>query len=151
MISSRRDVAAAVIAAALVTGAAGGARAADGLAPAITEVGPDSGTRRGPGLWARTAGRRVWPSGDRGAGPFSTDDVFDATSVMLTRAFWGQERAVLYPAVGVQWEWGQRKNDARGVEASLALQRVGLVIEERWAPWRHAYFSARVAPGAQMG
>jgi hypothetical protein len=140
-------VRAALLAATLVAARGGVAQAHDDLPPAIEQAG--GGGARGAHPWQLAAGVRS--SLFRGAGydPFSTNDVFAQFSATATRAF--HTGPSLSTAVGASWDAGSAEAQARGADTSLSLSRLGLVLEERFAPRPWAYAFARVNPGWLRG
>jgi hypothetical protein len=140
-------VRAAILAAALVAARGGVAFAHDDLAPAIEQVG--GAGARGPQPWQIAAGVRAALFRGAGYDPFSTNDAFAQFSATATRAF--HTGPSLSTAVGGIWEAGSAAAQARGADTSLSLSRLGLVLEERFAPRPWAYAFARVSPGWLRG
>jgi hypothetical protein len=138
---------AAALALMFTLGGAGAARAADDLPPAIEGTGPR--LPRGTGAWQVSAGVRA--SLVRGAGfdPFSTNDVLSQISLTATRAFSTGPR--LASVVGLLFEDGDAASVARGDSTRLTLVRVGLLLEERFAPRPWGYAFVRVAPAWLKG
>jgi hypothetical protein len=133
-------------AAALVAATGGAARAHDDLPPAIEQTGasPSAPVSRGPGLWRVSVGGRSSLLRSPGYDPFSTDDAFGQFSAMATRAVVVSQR--FSTAAGALWEAGTATSTARGADSSLALQRVGIVLEERFAPRPWIYVFGRLTP-----
>src|SRR5882672_8445061 len=118
----------AMLGAALVGAAGGAARAADDLPPALESMG---GRRaRPPGPWFVSVGPRLSLLRSSGYDPFSTNDVFAQFSATGLRTFATGPR--LATAVGLQWESGSSKAEARGADTELSLSRVSAVFEERF-------------------
>jgi hypothetical protein len=123
----------AILGAALAAATGGRARAADGLAPAIEQVGaPARGPASGPGRWRVSAGVRSSLFRSAGYDAFATDDTFTQFSATATRTVVAGSR--LSSAAGLLWEDGSSDATARGAPSSLSLMRLGLLLEERFAP-----------------
>jgi hypothetical protein len=144
-ISSRAR--AAVLALAMVAARDGVAHANDGLAPAIEEG--SGGRARGPQPWQVSAGVRSALFRSAGYDPFSTNDVF--TQFAATATWAARTSASLASALGVAWESGGAQAQARGADTDLSLSRLGLALEERFAPRPWAYAFLRVCPGWLRG
>jgi hypothetical protein len=101
--------------------------------------------REGLGLEARGAARVGWVT-SAGFDPFSENDVFAQVSFGASYAV--VRSGPLALLAGVFYEGGRAAASARGADASLALHRVGVGAEARyaWRPWLWPY--ARLAPGA---
>jgi hypothetical protein len=123
------------------------ASAADDLPAAIEQVG--AGPARSAEPFELALGFRS--SLFRGAGydPFSANDVFQQSSLRGSWAFlpWGR----FVTAAGPLFEWGSANADARGTQAHLSLARLGVAVEERFAPHPRARAFVRVAPAWLSG
>jgi len=140
--AARVSVFASALLAAWVVCASAAARAADDQPLAIDAVGAHPS--RGPGLWQVSAGWRESLVRSSGFDPYSDNDVLAQFVLTATRAFRTGPR--LATAVGGLWEAGNAQAAARAEAAQLSVTRLGVVVEERFAPrpWGYAY--ARVAP-----
>ena len=138
---------AALVALATVATGGGVARAADEPAPAIEQG--SGGAAPGRQAWQVSAGVRSALFRGRGYDPFSTNDAFTQFSATATWAV--ATSASLATAVGVGWESGSADAQARGADTNLTLTRLGLVLEERFAPRPWAMAFARVSPGWLRG
>jgi hypothetical protein len=124
----------------------GAARAHDDLPPAIEVVGARA---RGPQPWLVTAGLRTALFRSAGYDPFSTNDAFPQFSVNATWAY--RTGGALETAVGVSFDAGGASAQARGSDASLSLDRLAALVEERYAFGAVAYAFARLSPGWLTG
>ncbi len=140
---------AAFLAAALVAAAGGIANANDDLGPAIEQVGDAPAVGGGPGRWRVSVGGRSSLYRSAGYDAFSSDDAFGQFSATATATVLSGPR--FSTAVGALWEDGSSSALARGAESSLSLSRLGVVLEERFAPRPWAYAFARVAPAWLRG
>ena len=147
--TTRTNLRAALLGAALVAATGGRARAHDELAPAIEQVGEPAAAARGPGLWRVSIGGRSSLFRSAGYDAFSTNDAFGQFSATATRTVLTGPR--FSTAAGVLWEDGTATSTARGSESSLSVMRLGLVLEERFAPRPWAYVLVRVAPAWLRG
>jgi hypothetical protein len=140
----------AILAAALMAVPLGArtARARDDLDPAIETLG---GARRERPFqpWQVSAGVRSALFHSAGFDPFSSNDAFTQFSATATWAFRSTPR--LATAVGASIDAGSADGQARGASTSLALTRVALVVEQRFAPRPWAYAFLRIAPGWLRG
>jgi hypothetical protein len=139
----------ALLAAALVSIVGGVAQAHDDLAPAIEQAADPAATARGPGRWRVSVGGRSSLYRSAGYDAFSSDDAFGQFSATATATVLAGAR--LSTAVGALWEDGASSSTARGAESSLSLGRLGVVLEERFAPRPWAYAFLRVAPAWLRG
>jgi hypothetical protein len=123
------------------------ASAADDLPTAIEQVG--AGPARGAAPFELALGFRS--SLFRGAGydPFSANDVLQQSSLRGSWAFLSRGRFVT--AAGPLFEWGSANADARGTQAHLSLTRLGVAVEERFAPHPRVRAFVRVAPAWLSG
>ena len=140
--TSRGGVVLALAVALAVSAPGSAARAADDLPPAIDTVGARGA--RGPGLWQVSAGWRESLVRSAGYDPFSNDDVLTQFALTATRAFRTGRRFAT--AAGALWENGDTTASARGENAHLTVNRLGGLLEERFAPRPGAYAFVRVAP-----
>ncbi|HVU50798.1 MAG TPA: hypothetical protein VHL80_08935 [Polyangia bacterium] len=145
---SRNVLPGAALAAGLLALGGGRARAHDDLPPAIAQAGP-AAPARAPGPFQLSLGVRSALFRSAGYDPFSTNDVFVQTGVMATWAL--RTSAALATAVGATWEAGTADASARGAETELSLRRLGVVVEERYAPRPWLYAFARVSPSWLRG
>jgi len=140
---------AALLAVALVVAASGVANAHDELGPAIEQVGGAPAVGAGPGRWRLSIGGRSSLYRSAGYDAFSSDDAFGQFSATVTATVLSGPR--FSTAVGALWEDGSSSSRARGAESSLSLSRLGVVLEERFAPRPWAYAFVRVAPAWLRG
>jgi hypothetical protein len=139
----------ALFAAALVATFAGVASAHDDLAPAIEQAADPAVAARGPGRWRISVGGRSSLYRSAGYDAFSSDDAFGQFSATATATVLSGPR--FSTAVGALWEDGSSSATARGAGSSLSLSRLGVVLEERFAPRPWAYAFVRVAPAWLRG
>ncbi len=132
---------------AMLTLASGPAAAADDLPPAIEQVGLATTPAAQPFELALGFRSSLF----RGAGydPFSVNDVFTQASLRASWAFLSRGRFTT--AAGPLFESGNANADARGTQAHLSLARLGLAVEERFAPHPRARAFVRVAPAWLSG
>jgi hypothetical protein len=138
-----------IVVAALVAATGGRARAHDDFAPAIEQVGAGPAAPRGPGLVRVSVGGRSSLFRSPGYDPFSSDDAFGQFSATATVTVLSGAR--FSTAAGALWEDGSSSSTARGTNSSLSLQRLGVVLEERFAPRPWVFAFVRVAPGWLRG
>jgi hypothetical protein len=136
-----------LVAGVLVVVGSGGARAADDLPPAITYARP--GIPHGSGLWQVSVGGRTALLRSGGYDPFATNDAFGQVSFSAFRALGAGPGFA--SAVGLIWEDGSTRSQARGLDTRLSMQRLALALEERFAPRPWAYAMLRLAPGWLWG
>jgi hypothetical protein len=139
----------ALAAVALVLAAGGVAKAHDDLGPAIEQLAGAPPAVAGPGRWRVTIGGRSSLYRSAGYDAFSSDDAFGQFSATATGTVLAGPR--FSTAVGVLWEDGSSSSTARGADSSLSLSRLGVVLEERFAPRPWAYAFVRVAPAWLRG
>jgi len=138
---------AAMLALAVVATRDGVARAKEAAVPAIEQTSGAGERARQP--WQVSAGVRSALFRGAGYDPFSTDDAFTQFAATATWAV--GTGGSLATALGVAWESGSSQAQARGAATDLSLSRLGLVLEERFAPRPWAYAFARVSPGWLRG
>jgi hypothetical protein len=142
-----RSVGCAALVGLVGVGASGPATAADDLPTAIDQMSP--GPARGPELFELAFGVRSSLFRSAGYDPFSTKDTFTQMSL---RASWAVlHRGRFVSAVGPLFESGSADADARGTQAHLSLARLGVALEERFAPHPRARAFVRVAPAWLSG
>jgi hypothetical protein len=134
---------------ALVLAADGVANAHDDLDPAIEQLGGARPAVVAPGRWRVTVGGRSSLYRSAGYDAFSSDDAFGQFSATATATVLAGAR--FSTAVGALWEDGASSAMARGAESTLSLSRLGVVLEERFAPRPWAYAFVRVAPAWLRG
>jgi hypothetical protein len=132
---------------AFLSGASRPAAAADDLPAAIEQVG--AGQARGGEPFELAVGFRSSLIRSAGYDPFSTNDVFQQSSLRASWAFFPRGRFVT--AAGPLFEWGGASADARGTQAHLSLGRLGVALEERFTPHPRARVFVRVAPAWLLG
>jgi hypothetical protein len=137
----------ALVAAGVLAAWAGPAAAADDLPPAIEQVGAAGPAR--PSRFEAALGFRSALLRSAGYDPFSTTDTFTQASLHATWSF--LERGRWATAVGPLFERGSTSALARGIDADLALTRLGALVEERWSPHPRARVFARLAPAWLSG
>ncbi len=144
-----RTVARVLAALGLVLAAGGVAKARDDLSPAIEQLDGAPPVVAGPGRWRVTIGGRSSLYHSAGYDAFSSDDAFGQFSATATGTVLSGPR--FSTAVGALWEDGSSSATARGAASSLSLSRLGVVLEERFAPRPWAYAFVRVAPAWLRG
>jgi hypothetical protein len=95
--------------------------------------------------WQATVGVRTMLIRDAGYDPFSTDDSLVQVALSATRVLTRQDRLAL--AVGADFDYGASDATARGAPSSLALTRLALFAEGRYALHPRLYAFLRAAPG----
>ncbi|MDB4979327.1 MAG: hypothetical protein JWM82_79 [Myxococcales bacterium] len=131
----------------LATSTSASAAAADDLPAALEQVGAATTPAAQPFELALGFRSSLF----RGAGydPFATSDVFTQASLRASWAFLVRGRFTT--AAGPLFESGSADADARGTRAHLSLARLGLAVEERFAPHARARAFLRVAPAWLSG
>ncbi len=96
--------------------------------------------------WLLGVGVREMFVTGKGYDPFSSDNVLPQVSLDLGRAFYASGPLSL--AGMFVWDYGSTKATARAADASLAVHRLSVGVEARYALLRRLYVFGRVAPGA---